>query len=106
MAKQDLDHTLAVLRRFIEAAELTVKELESAQKPVAAPPQPQADVVYSGLNVDAYDNLMFTAKEISVIRALRLAAGSRMTPELRQAVDELLREIVDRNTRLRTSRAA
>ncbi|MFZ4807515.1 MAG: hypothetical protein ACOYLQ_09680 [Hyphomicrobiaceae bacterium] len=112
MAKQDLDQALALIRSLAAAAELTAKQLESAAPAVAPavapepPAEPQRQVVYSGLNVAGADELLFDAKLISTIKALRSAAGSRAPQELREAADYCLRLIVERNARGRSRLAA
>lgn len=107
----DLSAALDLLRRVAKAAQLAVSELEATPEPAPVPAQsePERQVVYSGLDTEARSLLsdaMLTSELITVIKDLRRAAGSRMTPELREAADRAQAKLVDINRGIRARIAA
>lgn len=111
MSREALDQALALIRSLTEAAQLTVRELEATPEPapVPVPSEPERQVIYSGLDTEARSLLsdaMLTSELITVIKDLRRAAGSRMTPELREAADRAQAKLVDINRGIRARIAA
>jgi hypothetical protein len=109
MPSEDLKQALALIQRLTEAAQVTIRELEATPAAPTTAAEPERQVIYSGLDTEARSLLsdaLLTSELITVIKDLRRAAGSRMTPELREAADRAQAKLVDINRGIRGRIAA